>query len=301
MAASFDSVVVWGNCQAAPLAALLRGSLAEHGLRVADVAPVFLADTTEMTRVQELVAGSALLISQPIGAEYPLPGSDTADLAARLPANGRLLTIPVLFHLAPYPCQVTARGADGARVDAPLTDYHDLRMILAASRQASVADTVATWPAPAPGAVRAISAASTAELRRRDTGLDVAAGDLLDAPDRLWTISHPANAALAALATAILAALGWSAEVAAPRREFLGDRRAPLERTVIDAHGWGANIRTDWQIAGRQTPLAEIAATQLEFYRSRRDVIEDCLSRYAERLTTLGFETPSISGGMSPR
>ena len=76
------SVVVWGNCQAAPIAALLSGPLAEHGLSVMTVPPVFEIDAAGLERVRAQLATAALLITQPIRDEYRIPGCGSGSRPA---------------------------------------------------------------------------------------------------------------------------------------------------------------------------------------------------------------------------
>ena len=71
------TVVIWGNCQAAPIADLLRAPLAAHGIDVARVRPVYLVSATELGAVHRTVAASDLLISQPVSETYALPGCGT--------------------------------------------------------------------------------------------------------------------------------------------------------------------------------------------------------------------------------
>jgi Polysaccharide biosynthesis enzyme WcbI len=284
------TVVVWGNCQAEPVAALLTTALAEHDLRVVPVAPVFLADAAEVARVHELVAGSAYLVSQPIGDNYGVPGCSTAHLTSLLPTGGRLITFPVTFHVGPFPFQVNAHGGDGARINAPLTDYHDLRAVVAAERGLSVDEALSWWPEPTTEAVHEIAARSLTELRRREAALDVATSSLLDRPDAMMTITHPSNAVLAGIAEAVLEAMGIDATVSVPAREFLGQRRAPLEPAVVSALGWPVDAaRPRWVINGVEVDQRTVIAAQLELYRERPDVVADSRVRYAEKLNLLGL------------
>lgn len=48
---------------------------------------------------------------------------------SRLGPHAQLLTFP--FQIVAYPYQVHGHGAGGERVDAPLTDHHDLRVLVA--------------------------------------------------------------------------------------------------------------------------------------------------------------------------
>ena len=283
-------MVVWGNCQAGPVAALLGPVLARHGLQVEAVAPVFLADVDEVARVHRLVTGCAYLVSQPIGDDYRVPGSSTAHLASLLPPDGRLLTFPVTFHLGPFPFQVNAHGGDGERVDAPVTDYHDLRAVVAAERGLGVDDALAWWPEPTTAAVREISARSLTELRRREAALDVRASSWLDRADAMMTISHPSNTVLVGVTDALLAAMDLGERVQAPVREFLGQRRTPLEPAVVRALEWPPDaVRLQWRIDGGEVEPSTVISAHLDLYRERPDIVVDCRRRYAERLGLLGL------------
>ncbi|MBE7188918.1 WcbI family polysaccharide biosynthesis putative acetyltransferase [Jatrophihabitans endophyticus] len=281
-------VVVWGNCQAAPLADLLRAPLAAHGLEVVDVPPVFLATEHELAGVHDLVRQAAVLVSQPIREEYRFPGSGTAALASRLPRGGRLVTVPTTVHAGPFPFLVHGHDAQGARVEAPLTDYHDLRVVLAASRGAGPAGTSAWWPSPSASEVRTRDADSLARLRRRENGLDVRVSDLVDAPGALWSFNHPTNAVLAELARRVLATIGVDAPVTPPDREYLAERQAPVEPAVAAALGWPAGeIRPDWVVRGQVLDRDEVVRAHLAFYAERPDVVAEALTRYADRCAAL--------------
>lgn len=290
-------VVVWGNCQAAPTADLLRVSLQAVGCEIVDVPPVFLASEEDVRRVREVLADAAALISQPVRDEYATPGCGTRQLAAVMPADARLVTFPVAFDTRAFPYQVNAHDGEGQRVTAPVTDYHDLRIIDAAAQGWSVDETLERWPQPSVDAVRRTTEASRTELRRRERDIDVPVSDLLDdlGPDALFTITHPTNALLAAQAGRILAALGLPAQVPdVPAREYLGERRAPLESAVADALGWPVDPdRQDWVFRGETVPLREVVAAHLERYAEHPDVVADSLRRHADRRALIGLPTPA--------
>ena len=283
-------MVVWGNCQAEPLAALIREPLRHAGLEVASVPPVFLATEDDLARTRALLARTAFLISQPVRDNYRVRGCGTEQLAGHLPPSGRLVTFPVIFHIGMFPYQVNAHGSAGERVEAPLTDYHDLRAIVAARRGLDVGEALSWWPAPAAAAVREVNEESVAELGRREQGLDVAVSPVIDRPDAMWTISHPTNAVLASVAEGVLAAMGVDGTVEVPPRQFLGERQAPREEAVLTARGWPAGLATTaWVFRGRAYPLRAVLEQHLPFYAARPDVVTDALTRYADRLALLGL------------
>jgi hypothetical protein len=282
------SVVVWGNCQAEPIAELLAEPLKDHGLHVVGVPPVYLIDEAGLERVRRLVSQAAVLICQPVRNEYRLDGCGSDQLAALLPSDARVLRFPVAYQLGPFPFQTNASGADGARALAPLTDYHDLRIVVAAERGLTVAEAMAWYPAPTPEAVRIVADRSRRELVRREAGLDVAVSDLLEGPGAMFTISHPSNSVLGAIAGRLLTALGLADTVTRPQREFLGARRAPVELAVTQALGWPTEShRPDWTVDNRVIPLGTVLRAQLDFYRSRPDIVADTRKRQATRLAEL--------------
>ena len=285
------TALVWGNCQADPLAELLTAPLADAGIEMLRVPPVFLATADELGDVHEKVSRARLLISQPVSEEYPLPGSGTAHLASLLPPEGRLVTFPVAYHVGGFPYQVHGYDAADARVDAPVTDYHDLRVVWAAAQGLTVAEALRRWPTPPADGVRAVHEASLAEITRRERDLDVTCSAMLARPNAVWTMDHPSNAVLAATARAVLAVLDLPADAMVVReREYLGQRRTPVEPAVAAALGWPAEATaTEWIIDGRTVPNAELLDVQLGFYREHPDVVTRTQFRAADRMHKLGF------------
>lgn len=280
-------VVVWGNCQSIPLAEMLSGPLSEHGWQVHPVRPVFEVDEAGLAEVHRLMAKAAALITQPIRDEYRIPGCGSNQLSALLGDDARVVTFPVTYDTSAFPYQVNAHRGDGTRVDAPLTDYHDLRVIIAAERGLGVDDALAWWPAPTPEMVRSNAEASAAELHRRESDLDVQVSDLLGGP-AMFTLSHPRNTVLAETARRILTVLGVEGEIEVPEREYLGARRAPVEAPVVDALGWPAEIRQDhWIVNRAEVDQREVVGTHLDFYATYPDIVTDARTRFATRLELL--------------
>ena len=285
------TALVWGNCQADPLADLLTAPFAAAGIEMLRVPPVFLATADELAEVHDQVSRCRVLISQPVSEEYPLPGSGTAHLASVLPAEGRLVTFPVAFHVGGFPYQVHGYDESDGRVDAPMTDYHDLRIVSAAAQGLTVSEALRQWPTPPADGVREVHEASLTEIRRRERELDVTCSALLARPDAVWTMDHPSNTVLAATARAVPRVLDLpDATMQVREREYLGQRRTPVEPAVADALGWPAEgTATEWIIDGRTVPNAELLDVQLGFYRERPDVVARTLHRAAGRMQKLGL------------
>lgn len=285
-------VIVWGNCQADPLATLLGPPLEAAGWRVVHVPPVFEIDEAGLSYVQrEVLPHAAALIAQPVRDEYRIPGCGTGQLAGRLSDQARVVRIPNTFDTSAFPYQVNAHRGDGSRVDAPQTDYHDLRALVAAERGMSLADALDWWPTPSVDMVTKNAASSRAELERRELDLDVATSDLLTGP-AMFTMSHPTNTTLVAVADRILDVLDLLdlPPVEVPEREFLGARRAPVEQAVVNALGWSAEAaREDWVVDKRSVPLRDVLELHLRFYGERPDIAGDARVRFADRLALLNL------------
>ncbi|MHA3704590.1 WcbI family polysaccharide biosynthesis putative acetyltransferase [Jatrophihabitans sp. YIM 134969] len=276
-----DQVVVWGNCQAAPVAALLRDPLARAGLTVVALPPVYLLTPAEVEQVHELMTRTALLVSQPIRDEYRVPGCSTDRLAALLPDSARVVLFPLTYHGGDFPFQVTATDGHGGRPPAPLTDYHDLRVLAAAARGARPGDDVGIRPASAVAQQQRRDAA-TAELRRRESACDVEVSDLVAPGAAMWTLNHPRNVVLAETARRVLCAAGrpeLAEYVETPEREFLGAVRTPTERPDTPVG--------DWVIGGRDVPWREVVDAHLAWYVDHPDVLAATVDRHAGTLRQL--------------
>ena len=285
---------VWGNCQAESIRRMVAPAGAEHGVEFVRLPPVFEMDEAEVARLHELVALAGVLVTQPVKDEYRVPGCGSEQLVALLPEDARVVRVPTTYYEGLFPWQVHAHDERGARVDAPLTDYHDLRLLDAAVRGWDVDRAVARIEGftPAAGAVRDLAARSQAELRRRNAALDVDTTDAVVAggAEAMWTVNHPANATLRAVGSGVLATLGWDGDPAVPDHQMLGGSRAPLEAAVLEALDLDrAAARPGWVLAGRDVPWTEIAAPQLELYAARRDVARRAVEKYADRTAALGL------------
>ncbi|SDG61836.1 WcbI family polysaccharide biosynthesis putative acetyltransferase [Klenkia brasiliensis] len=284
---------VWGNCQAESIRRMVAPAGAEHGVEFVRLPPVFEMDEAEVGRLHELVAVAGVLVTQPVKDEYRVPGCGSEQLVALLPADARVVRVPTTYYEGLFPWQVHAHDAHGARVDAPLTDYHDLRLLQAAVRGSTVEQAVdhLVGCSPDPDAVRDLATASQHELRRRNATLDVDTTDAVVAggATAMWTVNHPANATLREVGAGVLATLGWAGEPAVPDHQMLGSSKAPLDAAVLAALDLDPTAaRPRWELAGRDVPWAEVAAAQLALYADRPDVARRAVDRYADRLDALG-------------
>ena len=283
-------VVVWGNCQARPVAALLRAPMAAHGLEVLDVPTVFEATAAEVAWVREQVGRAGVLVTQPIRDEYRHAGCGSEQLAALVPASGRVVRLPSAIHTGWFPYQANAHDEHGVRVPAPLVAYHDLRLLAAAEQGRSADDVLADGLGRAvdDDALRTAAAASVAELQRREQTADVTVSDVIDRPDAMFAMNHPTNRTLGALAARVLDHLGLDGGIDLPEREFLGEIRTPVEPHVVAARGEGVT-QPEWIVRREVVPWADVVRAHLALYAEYPQIARDARVRWAERLAVLGF------------
>ena len=286
------TALVWGNCQADPLADLLAAPLEAAGIEMLRVPPVFLATPAELSTVHDEVSRCRLLISQPVSEEYPLPGSGTAHLASLLPHDGRLVTIPVVYHVGAFPYQVHGYDGDDGRVDAPLTDYHDLRVVRAAARKGSRSPRPwSTGPSRRPTGFARCTARRWPRSSVAKPNSTSRARPCSTAPARCgrWTIRATPSWPRSPAPCCGFSNLPDDA-MRVREREYLAQRRTPVEPAVAEALGWPtAGTATEWVIDGRRVPNPELLDVQLEFYRQRPDVVSRTLFRAADRMAQLGL------------
>ncbi|WP_353649204.1 WcbI family polysaccharide biosynthesis putative acetyltransferase [Nakamurella sp. A5-74] len=283
---------VWGNCQAESIRRMIAPVALEHGVRFVRLPPVFEMSAADVARLHALLPIAGVLVTQPVKDEYRIPGCGSRQLIEKLADSGQVVTVPSTHYEGLHPWQVHAHDEAGGSVDAPLVDYHDLRLLTAADRGWDVARAVELVAAsdPDPAAVQELSAASITELRRRTAGLDVDTVDAVIAAgaSAMWTVNHPSNAVLGALGRGVLSVLGWSGEPAVPEYEMLGRIRTPVAPAVREAlHLPTAAAAQSWQIDDEPVAWEIVAEPVLELYRQRPDLVGRTLGRYRDRLAAL--------------
>ena len=278
-------LVVVGNCQAESYRLLLdAGDVrtqripALHELTPADVPPLL-----------ELLSRTDLLVSQPTVDDYRGLPVGTRQLHAVLPPGARTALVPSLRYAGLHPFHLLVHPPGLDRPDPPLVPYHDVRTVLAADdeRQGRPAREPIGLTAEA---VRAVAAASVAELARREALHDtVVVSDLFERPtaDAMRTINHPGNAVLVPATARLREALGLEPAPPGVDRPLLASLWAPLLPEVVAAHGLDAPATHDWTIDGRTVTTEEVAATHREWYARRPEMLDAALARAAPLLALL--------------
>lgn len=270
-------LVVVGNCQAESLRLLLDGD----DVRTVRLPPVFEMTSDDAASLHSLLRQTELFVAQPVGDDYRGLPLGTAQLVEHLPAGARTALVPPVRYagLHPYDLLVHPPGLD--RPDPPVVPYHDVRTVLGVAEHRLSVD-----------AVRAVAAASVAELERRERlhGA-VRVSDLLTAPvvDSMRTINHPGNAVLEPLAARLRVALGLPSRPPGVRRPLLTSVHAPLLPEVVAAHGLGVAPTSVWTVEGRVVGTDAVAHAHRRFYAERPELHAAARERAAPVAVLLGL------------
>ena len=273
------TVAVVGNCQAESLRILLDSTGAVNSFRIPAIHE-WTAEDVEL--MGDVLAATDVLVMQPVRDDYRGLPCGTDQLATLLPAGAHVVRYPVLRFDGLMPYHAIIRSPADPSLNPPVVPYHDLRILIAASRGL---DTP-VQATPPDETLRELAAMSIAELRTREQAHDtVVVSDHLETTPVWHTINHPDNSTLIHMAHRVLAAIGVDGEVRDPGRELLGNLDAPVDPQAARALGVQVEGRDTWCPA----PAADIEQAQLGFYREHPEVVDAGLKRHARRLQLLGL------------
>ena len=274
-------LVTVGNCQAESLRLLLDAG----DVRTVRLAPVFELTAADVGPLQELLARTDFFVAQPVGADYRGLPVGTEQLVAHLPPGARTALVNPIRYAGLHPYHLLVHPPGLERPDPPVVPYHDVRTVLAAAgRDAGAPLTV--------DAVRAVAAASVAELERRERAqVTVAVSDLLVRPEAgsMRTINHPGNTVLEPVAARLRSALGLEPLGPATRRPLLTSIHAPLLPEVVAAHDLPVAPTLDWTVEGATVPTGAAAAAHREWYAARPEMLAAALQRAEPVAELLGL------------
>jgi hypothetical protein len=290
--------LVYGNCQAEPIRAILANS-AEFADRyeAVRIPAVHEIGASHVPRLQRLLRAASAIVTQQIKHGYRDLPLGTEQVVALAPGNCAVIRLQAMHYDGLYPFQFDLLGDNRLAIPAPITAYHDLRILCAAAKGVS-AKTAVRWVSEyrAPEAALHAAAEQAATLiRDRDRSSDIRVLDWIVAPPQaharsFFTVNHPSRFVLQRIAHSIHDILGLTAaNDAHGNREPLGKYQTPLEQPVIDALGLACDPSRDWIINGRRVSSAHVIKRHLNWYRRRPDVVHAGLTAHAERIAAFGL------------
>lgn len=288
--------LVYGNCQAEPIRALLASSPEfADSYQAVRMPAVHEIGASHVAGFQRLLQTSSVIVAQQIKDGYRGLPLGTEEIVALAPRKCTVIRFQALHYDALYPFQFNLRGDNLREMPAPLTAYHDLRALCAAAKGLSP-DAAVRWISeycPPEAGLRAAAEQAEAVIRDRERTTDISIVESVVAPPpghipSFFTVNHPTHFVLRRAARAIQLVLGLDAAsdtVDAQRApEPLGRYRTPLEQPVVDALRLACEPTSDWIIKGRRVPTADVVRRHLSWYRRRPDLVQHALSTQAERI-----------------
>jgi Polysaccharide biosynthesis enzyme WcbI len=290
--------LVYGNCQAEPVRALLASSAefadAYEAVRLPAVHEV---SASQVPRFQRMFRAASLIVTQQVKDGYRGLPLGTGELIGLAPNDCRVIRFPALYYDALYPLQVYVHVDGPPPVPAPMTVYHDLRTLCTAAN-GLCAEAAVRWVSeygPPETALHAAAERAAAMVRHYESGADIRVLDTIIARPQaharsFFTVSHPARFVMQRIADGVQDILGLtpSSDVHA-NREPLGLFRTPLEQSVIDALGLAAEPASDWIIKGKRVSTADLVRLHVDWYRQRPDVVRAGLNEHADRIAAFGL------------
>jgi hypothetical protein len=291
--------VVFGNCQAEALRRILLThpdlAAGHHLLRVPAVHEI---SPRELGLLQRVLPRTQVLITQEVKTDYRDLPLGTDQLVGLLPAAATVIRWPVAYFEGMFPFHVYV-NRDGGAVSppAPITDYHDLRILYAAGQGWDVATTV-RWLEDLqldPDWVRDNADASLRELATREERLQVRISDWIRDPANLTrafhTINHPSNALVVEMARQVLDHLGYpdADRVLAGRQTYLEHLLPPREPQILRALGTEPDPSepVDWRTSGGTFTVADVVTAHLGLYAADPQLLAAGLRKHEKRLARL--------------
>lgn len=287
-------VLVYGNCQAEALRRILAAHPAfarhHHLLRVP---AVHETSPRELRLLEQLLPRVDVLLAQPVTDDYRGMALGTDQLRARLRPDATVIRWPVAYFEGLFPYQVYVyRDGEPVATPAPISDYHDLRLLHAARHgwdAARATGWLTHWQADAAW-VRRRAEASLDELRTREASFEATLSPLLAGrlTTGFHTINHPVNELVTALARQVLERLGVEQPelVLNATQTYLDHLKAPREPSVVAAlggHPDPAEPQT-WRTRDGEFSIAQVVEAHLALYATDPDLLRAGLAKHEARL-----------------
>jgi hypothetical protein len=286
----------FGNCQAEPLRQILGRSQSFAELyETIRVPPAHTMTRRQVALLRHVLPKASLLVGQPVSNNYRNLALGTDQISALLPKQARVVKWPALYWDGIFPFIAYVHIRPRQTIDAPITVYHDLRLIASAHRGYSADEALkflADYKVPDDGIDFVLRQASRF-LGDREEQCDVRIMDYLQDPDiephAFYVVNHPRRFVLERIASEVHQLLGLVYGPGSDEWEPLGDTRAPIELDVLRCRGLVGNPHEDWIISGRSWSRDEIVRSHLDWYAVHQEAVVAGVSEHSSRLTALGL------------
>jgi len=291
--------LVYGNCQAEAVRRILSthaGFAREYQLL--RVPAVHEITERQLALIKRRLPVVDVLIAQQVKDGYRDMELGTDQLIEHLRPDARVVRWPVAYYEGLHPFLAYINLGSPIAVDAPITSYHDVRIIYAAQQGWGVERTVEFLRDfhVDPAWIRDTAEGSLVELARREERLDVKlSGAIADPAVHLhsfMTVNHPSNRLITEVAKQTLDHLGIanSEVVLEARQTYLDHLMAPREPQVLAALGLdGSSTQSDWIVHGTAVPLRDVVEAHLAQYAEAPELVPAGMNKHTDRLQALGL------------
>lgn len=237
------SVVVVGNCQARPVADMLKRAMPD--IDIAGIGIVHLLKNDEAETYERLFTAADLIFAQRVTDNYPVTFVRTGELKARY--SEKVVSWPNLFFEGCNPELFYLRDAKKTMLGGPLRDYHNKTFFDAWRKGLGVEEAIrlnhdADYNQ---SQYAGVVEKSLNELRNRESDCDVKMADWVAdnfVGRRLFfTFNHPTAVALQELGNRLLKARGVLAgepiAAVSPAGEPLGQMQSPVNEWIRKTYG----------------------------------------------------------------
>jgi hypothetical protein len=246
--------------------------------------------------LRKVLSKTSLLVGQPVSDNYRNLGLGTDQISALLPKQATVLKWPALYWDGIFPFLGYVHIRPRQTINAPITTYHDLRLLVSAQRGYSVDETLkflAGYKIPSDGIAFVLQQASR-YLGDREAQCDVRIMDYLRhpgvEPHAFHVVNHPTRFVLERIAGDVHQLLGLAySDLGDDEWEPLGDTQAPIEPDVLHCRGLDGHPHEDWTVCGRSWSRAEITQAHLKWYAVNQQAIATGVAEHHDRLTALGL------------
>jgi hypothetical protein len=290
--------LIFGNCQAE---ALRRIMVTHQGFaetyQVLRIPAVHEISARELALIENRLPDVEVFIGQQVKSDYRGMRLGTDQLIDRLSPNAQALRYPVAYFEGMFPFHVYVnRPGDPNGTSAPITDYHDLRILYAAGQGWDVPTTLRRLGELRldPDWIRDNAEHSLQELAKRETNLTARLSELIrkNPTTSFNTINHPVNDLITEVARQLLEHLGYSDAdtVLDSKQVYLDHMEAPREPQILRALGAEPTPEdhTDWLTSAGWFSPAEVVAAHLKQYADEPDLLPAGLAKHQARLGALG-------------